>query len=144
MRLVNLILSQNQINPCDRTHMCICACVPQWVCMLALCIQYVLAKSLNPWSVCLSKKKKIQSLQTLPMDATSHEEAKHMDTESASWTGTDTHTHTDPHAHTLTLISNQDWRKMNTCDHVTGRDLITKIATAFLLTNSNLTYIYSS
>lgn len=50
------------------------------------------------------KKEKIQSLQTLPMDATSHEKAKHMDRQkSASWTQTQTHKKykTTDYVHTL-------------------------------------------
>lgn len=49
------------------------------------------------------KKEKIQSLQTLPMDATSHEKAKHMDRQkSASWTQTQTPIHIHMHTHTNT------------------------------------------
>ncbi len=46
MRLVNLILSQNQIIPYDRMHMCVCACVPVpvWVHCVCLCVYKVFAR----------------------------------------------------------------------------------------------------
>lgn len=127
---VNLILSQNQINPYDRMHMSSYACVPACVCANWACADTMFAKTLNPRSVCWINQSiseweggKSQSLQTLPMDATSHEKAKHMDRQ---------YQQVGQHRH-RTFISNQGWRKMKPSMWL---DLIARTATDMPLNTS--------
>lgn len=93
MRLVNLILSQNQINPVwQDAHMCLCTC--EYVCIVR--VYSMLAKTFNPRSVCWINQGSIfESDKSSPF--------KHCPwmqpvmSEPSTWTGKismlDTHTH---------------------------------------------------
>lgn len=69
-------MSQNQINLYDRMQTCICVSASVGI---VLVYSMCLPKALIPGAYFGIREKKIQSLQTLPMDATSHEKANHMD-----------------------------------------------------------------
>lgn len=90
MRLVNLILSQNQINPYDRMHMRVCQHGYVRIVHVCVWIHYVLAKTLNPRSVCWINQRSISEWEKkIPIPSnTAHrfkELSTHGQTTSASW-----------------------------------------------------------